>query len=306
MTSAQQTLSIPELEAVLLVAETRNFRMAAERAFISQPALSRRVQAAEQKINARLFDRTKHSVALTDAGAELVPIAQRMLSEFRHSLSDLSEFIAGRRGSLTVWALPSIAAALLPPAARAFQRTHPKVRLLIQSASARQVTQAVADGGADFGLSVAVPDSPGGIQFDPLLTENFVMICPRGDPLAKRRRVDWSVFASRPFVASGPASSIRLVTDQVFVATGQTLDAQFVADNISVVGAMVAAGVGIAAVPELALRLMDRDRLQSVALHAPTATREIGVLTRQQRSLSSAAQAFLSTLQTTGASAIDP
>ena len=297
MANAQQTLSIPELEAVLLVAETSNFRMAAERAHVSQPALSRRVQAAEEKLNARLFDRTRHSVALTDAGAELVPIAQRMLSEFRNSLSDLSEFIAGRRGSVTVWALPSIAAAILPPAARAFQRTHPNVRLVIQAASARQVTQAVAEGSADLGLSVAVPDSPRGIRFDPLLEESFVMICPRDDALARRRRVDWSVFASRPFVASGPASSIRLVTDQILAATGQAPDAHFVADNISVVGAMVAAGVGIAAVPRLALRLMDGERLQSVALHSPAATREIGILTRTQRSLSTAATAFLSTLK---------
>ncbi|WP_423460179.1 LysR family transcriptional regulator [Ottowia sp. VDI28] len=297
MATAQQTLSIPELEAVLLVAETRNFRMAAERAHVSQPALSRRVQAAEEKLNARLFDRTKHSVALTDAGAELVPIAQRMLSEFRNSLSDLSEFIAGRRGSVTIWALPSIAAAILPPAARAFQRTHPNVRLVIQAASARQVTQAVADGSADLGLSVAVPDSPASIRFDPLLEESFVMICPRGDVLAKRKRVDWSVFASRPFVASGPASSIRLVTDRILAATGQAPDAQFVADNISVVGAMVAEGVGIAAVPKLALRLMDRERLQSVVLHTPTATREVGILTRKQRSLSAAAKAFLLVLR---------
>src|SRR3546814_18845847 len=97
MAGTRLTLTISELEAVLLVAETRNFRMAAEHAHVSQPALSRRVQAAEQKLNAKLFDRDKHGVALTDAGAELVPIAQRMLSEFSNSLSDLSEFIDGRR-----------------------------------------------------------------------------------------------------------------------------------------------------------------------------------------------------------------
>lgn len=297
MASSQQTLSIQELEAVLLVAKTANFRMAAELAFISQPALSRRVQAAEQKLNVKLFDRTKHSVALTDAGTELVPIAQRMLSELRDSLSDLSEFIAGRRGSVTVWALPSIAAAILPTAAQVFQGSHPKVRLVVQAASAGQVTQAVADGSADFGLSVAEPGSPASIQFNPLFEERFVMICHRGDALARRRRVDWSVFASRPFVASGPASSIRLVTDQILAATGQAPEAQYVADNISVVGAMVAAGVGIAAVPKLALRLMDRERLQSVPLHSPAATREVGILTKTQRSLSAAATAFLSTLQ---------
>lgn len=297
MTSPRFTLTIPELEAVLLVAETRNFRMAAQHAHVSQPALSRRVQAAEQKLNAKLFDRDKHGVALTDAGAELVPIAQRMLSEFRDSLSDLSEFIAGRRGSVNIWALPSVAAALLPAAAQALRQSHPQVRLVIQAASARQVTQAVAEGKADLGISIEIAGQPADVEFAALLKEQFVLICPVDDPLARRKRADWSVFVDRPFVASGPASSIRVVTDRILAASGRAPDANYVADNISVVGAMVAAGVGIAAVPQLALRLMDTTRLQSVALHSPVATREIGILVRKRRSLSAAAQRFMAALQ---------
>jgi len=297
MASPRFTLTIPELEAVLLVAETRNFRMAAQHAHVSQPALSRRVQAAEQKLNAKLFDRDKHGVALTDAGTELVPIAQRMLSEFRDSLSDLSEFIAGRRGSVNIWALPSVAAALLPAAAQALRQSHPQVRLVIQAASARQVTQAVAEGKADLGISIEITGQPADVAFAALLKEQFVLICPVDDPLARRKRADWSVFADRPFVASGPASSIRVVTDRILAASGRAPDANYVADNISVVGAMVAAGVGIAAVPQLALRLMDTTRLQSVALHSPVATREIGILVRKRRSLSAAAQRFMAALQ---------
>ncbi|WP_407848771.1 LysR substrate-binding domain-containing protein [Bordetella petrii] len=297
MASPRLTLTISELEAVLLVAETRNFRMAAEQAHVSQPALSRRIQAAEQKLNARLFDRDKHGVALTDAGAELVPIAQRMLSEFRDSLSDLSEFIAGRRGSVNIWALPSVAAAVLPPVAQALQRSHPHIRLVIQAASARQVTQAVAEGKADLGISVEIAGQPADVEFALLLKEKFVLICPIDDPLARKKKVDWSVFASRPFVASGPASSIRVVTDRILAASGRVAEANYVADNISVVGAMVAAGVGVAAVPQLALRLMDTARLRSVALHAPVATREIGILMKKRRSLSAAALRFVSVLQ---------
>jgi LysR family carnitine catabolism transcriptional activator len=289
--------TIPELEAVLLVAETLNFRMAAERAHISQPALSRRVLAAEQKLNAKLFDRDKHRVALTHAGAELVPIARRMLSEFRDSLSDLSEFIAGRRGCVNIWALPSVAAALLPATAQEFQKFHPQVRLIIHAVSARQVTQAVSEGSADIGISIEVSDQPPDVEFTPLLKENFVLICPVGDPLARRKRVDWRVFAGRPFVASGSASSIRQVTDKILAASGGMPEANYVSDNISVVGAMVAAGVGIAAVPQLALGLMDTTRLRSVALHAPTATREIGILVKKHRSLSAAVLRFMETLR---------
>jgi LysR family carnitine catabolism transcriptional activator len=295
--SPHRTLSISELEAVLLVAETLNFRRAAEKVHISQPALTRRVQAAEQKLGARLFDRSTHGVSLTGAGTELVPIARRILSEFRDSLSDLSEFIAGRSGVVTIWALPSVAAALLPSAVRIFQANHPKVRITIRAASARQVTEAVVSANADLGITVAPPEDASSLWFDPLLTERFVMICSADDLLAKRKHVDWRVFRERRFVASGPASSIRQVTDQMLAVTGQPAAGQVVADNISLVGALVAEGVGIAAVPQLALRLMDQSRLASVRLQGPTATREIGVLTRKDRSLSAATQGFLSVLR---------
>lgn len=297
MQSPHRTLSILELESVLVVAETLNFRRAAEQVHISQPALTRRVQAAEQKLGARLFDRSTHGVALTGEGLELVPIARRILSEFRDSLSDLSEFIAGRSGLVTIWALPSVAAALLPRAVRMFHANHPKVRINIRAASARQVTEAVIAANADLGISVALPQASPSLQFKPLLTEKFVMICAADDPLAARKRVDWRVFNDRRFVASGPTSSIRQVTDQMLAATGHPATGFVVSDNISLVGALVAEGVGIAAVPQLALGLMDQSRLVSVALQSPTATREIGVLTREDRSLSAATQGFLNVLQ---------
>ena len=288
-------LSIPELEAVLLVAEQLNFRLAAEKAHVSQPALSRRVQAAERKLNAKLFDRDKHGVSLTDAGAELIPIARKIISEFHDSLSDLSEFIAGRRGVINIWALPSVAAAVLPEAVLAFQNSNPQVRLLVQAASAGQVEAAVMEGVADIGLTIQHQSNSGDLTFTPLLKDHFVMICSKDHALAGRRHVDWTVFTKYPFIASGPVSSIRHVTDKIL--SSQIPQAQYVIDNISVVGAMVAAGAGIAAVPKLALRLMDTNQLQHLPLRSPAATREIGILRHTKRSLSTATSQFIQTLQ---------
>ncbi|HBP31991.1 MAG TPA: LysR family transcriptional regulator [Advenella kashmirensis] len=283
-------LTIPELEAVLLVADNLSFRIAAEKANVSQPALSRRIQGAESKLNTTLFDRDKHRVTLTDAGAELVPIATRVISEFQDSLSDLSEFITGRRGVVNIWALPSVAAAILPQAAQTFQQTHPQVRLVVRAASAGQVAQAVSEGIAHMGFSIEQTSSVAGLSFMPLLTDPFVLICPKSDPLASMKIVDWKVFNNRPFVSSGPISSIRHVTDDILAKS--VPNAHYVIDNISVVGAMVAAGAGIAAVPKLALRLMDTSQLQSVPLRSPAATREIGILSRKNKSLPAAATHF--------------
>jgi LysR family carnitine catabolism transcriptional activator len=290
------SVTVNELEAFLLVAETKNFRIAAERFHLSQPALSRTIQSAEAKLNARLLDRDTHRVELTAAGNELLPIARRIVDEFHHSLSDLSEFVAGRRGHIRIACLPSSAAAVLPPLMAAFQKTHPRVAMSLEPTSAEFILGMVLEGVVDFGISIA-PETRADVMYEPLLRDDFVLICPRSDVLAKRRNVDWSVLSTRPMIASGPASSIRLITDRVLLETGRVIEPMYRSANISVVGALVAAGVGIAAIPRLALRLIDTSEITVVPLRRPTVYRDIGILTRTGRSLSAATLEFLELLR---------
>lgn len=292
----RSTLTVHELEAFLAVAELCNFRLAAERIHVSQPALSRSIQSAENKLDARLLDRNTRRVELTRAGEELLPIARRIVAEFHDSLSDLSEFVAGRRGRIAIACLPSAAAALLPKAMSVFQATHPRVAIALEPVSAEFVRARVMDGSADFAISVA-PSRQDGLAFEPLIRDQFVCVCGRSDPLAARRRVPWSVLAERPLVASGPASSIRHIADRVMAECGLAVQARYECANISVVGAMVAAGLGIAAIPRLALRLIDMSALAVVPLTGPSVSREMGILTRSGRSLSAAAGSFLDVLR---------
>jgi LysR family carnitine catabolism transcriptional activator len=295
----RSTLTVHELEAFLLVAETRNFRLAGERLHVSQPALSRTVQSAEHKLGARLLDRNTRRVDLTRAGEELLPIARRIVGEFHGSLSDLSEFMAGRRGRVTIAGLPSVVAALLPPAMVAFQAAYPGVTISLQTLSDEFVQEMVVDGRADFGISVA-PASRSGVAFEPYARDEFVLICGRDDPLARRRRVDWQLLATRPLIASGPASSIRRLVDHVLEQTGITVEPSYESTHISVVGALVGAGLGVAPVPRLALRLIDMSRIVVLPLGRPALYRDIGILTRAGRSLSTAAASFLAALRAEG------
>jgi LysR family carnitine catabolism transcriptional activator len=154
----------------------------------------------------------------------------------------------------------------------------------------------VIDGSADFGISIA-PLQHDDIQYEPLLQDEFVLICAKNDPLSLRDKLDWSVFADRPFIASGPASSIRSITERVLTATGLEIRPRYESANISVLGAMVAAGLGIAAIPKLSIRLLDMTRITTVPLIEPAIFREIGILTRKRRSLSAAATIFLETIR---------
>ena len=290
-------LSLQQLEAFVEVAKALSFRAAAARLGVSQPALSRSIRLAEQTLGARLFDRDTRRVAITAAGSELLPIAERILRDFDGALSELGEFIQGHSGRVTVAALPSTGVALVPRAIAAFRRQHPQVEFSLLEAPASALLAAIEDGRADFGLSVR-PAPHQRLHYRHLHDDPFVLLCRHDDPLAMRASVPWSVFTSRPFIASQPTSSIRPITDAVFLQKRLTVPAALDYPSVAACGALVAAGLGITALPRLALELVDMRALAAVPLQRPTVARPIGLVTRIGRSLPPVSRAFMEILVT--------
>ena len=288
-------LSVRQLEAFVQVATSGSFRQAALRLGQSQPALSSAIRRAEQTLGARLFDRDTRHVRITATGQELLPIARRILRDFDHALNDLSEFMTGRSGHVTVAALPSTGAALVPQAMVALRRTHPAVEFSLIEAPADALLAVVEEGRADLGLSVR-PAPQQRLRYQPLLDDPLVLLCRADDPLAARASVPWSVFAQRPFIASAQHSSIRPLTDAVFMQRRITPQRVLDYPSVSACGALVAAGLGISALPRLTLGLMSMEGLAAVPLVRPQASRAIGIVTRIGRTLPPVAHAFMATL----------
>lgn len=289
-------LTIPELQAFVHVAKSRNFRVAAELAFISQPALSRRIQSAESKLDAVLLDRDARPVELTSFGRELLPIAERILEEFDDSLSELSEYMSGGRGHITIASLPSFGAIILPGVLAEFRRVRPQVTVALKPLDQTSILEMVRSGSADFGVT-APPPADSSLEYESfILSDELVVICAHSDPLAGREEVAWSVFAARPYITSGVDSSITPVVERALRAHGIEMRAQYEAANISVLGALVAEGLGIAAIPRRSLPLVDTNRLKVLPLAGAPFNREAGVLRLKGRRLSLAAQGFLDIL----------
>lgn len=291
------TVTVRELEAFVSLAERLNFKIAAHHAAVSQPALTRIIQSVESKMNTKLFDRNTRRVELTPSGRELLPIARRILAEFNGALSDLPEFIAGRRGHISIACLPSAAAALLPPVMAKLQQTHPMVTVALHPTSGQILPAMVAEGSADFAVSSKPADAA--IEFEPLYRDPFVLICTATDETLMHAERLLDIVNERPLLASGPSSSIRPIVDRVLAGAGHSIIPRYEAANISVLGAMVAAGLGISFVPTMALRLMDMSQIRTYPLNDPTICREIGLLTRRGRTQSSASTHFMDCLRQT-------
>lgn len=281
-------ITLQQLEAFEKVAATGSFRGAAQALFVSQPALSRTIRIAEETLGTRLFDRDTRSVALTPSGHELLPIARRILQEFDSAFSELSQFVDGRRGHVTVASLPSVGVAILPRAVATLRRQLPDVGFTLEEAPAAPLLKRVEQGLVDFGIT-AEPSQDERLRYTHLLDDPFVLVCRRDDPLARRKSVAWTVFAGRPFIGSSSQGSIGPIVDAVLLRQNISVSAAFEFPSVAAGGAMVAEGLGITALPKLALGLIAAPDLVAVPLHGPVAHRRIGIVSRIGRSPSPAA-----------------
>lgn len=297
-------LSLRQLEAFVQVADSGSFRRAAARLGQAQPVLSRLIGQAEQTLGARLFDRDTRRVEITPAGRELLPLAQRLLRDFDDTLGDFGAFMAGRSGRVSMVVLPSVSVAWVPRAMAAFARTHPQVNFALAEAPADTLLALLEAGRADFGISVR-PAPQQRLHYRHLQDDPFVLVCRRDDPLAARAAVPWSVFGMRDCMMSAAHSSIRQVTDAVFLRQRTPPSPVLEYPSVAAAGALVAAGLGITALPVLALQLVDMRELVAVPLVRPAMARPIGIVTRIGRSLSPATQAFMASLQAAPAGAPD-
>ena len=278
-----------DLQAFRAVAELSNFRRAAEAVHISQPAFSRRIDKLEQALGVRLLDRTTRRVSLTAVGRDFARKVQQLLDDLDSTLLGIRGVAATRMGEVTVACVPSTVYYYVSQVIQLFRADYPRIRVKIFDASANEVLSAVARGEADFGLNFIGSQEPD-IDFRPLLEERFVAACRRDHPLARRRRVSWADLAAYDVVAVAQSSGNRLLIDQALAGQNVQLNNVCEAQHVTTMLGLVEAGLGVAAVPAMAMPGKGHPLLVSVPLDGPVVTRRVGLIRRAGRTLAPAAQ----------------
>jgi DNA-binding transcriptional LysR family regulator len=278
-----------DLIAFRAAAELANFRKAAEAVHISQPAFSRRIDKLEQALDVRLFDRTTRRVTLTAVGRDFARRVGAMLDDLDETLLTVRGVGTARMGEVSVACVPSTVYYFLSDVIHRYRERYPKLRVKIFDAGANEVLAAVARGEADFGLNFIGSSEPG-IEFRPLLEERFVAACRRDHPLAKLRQATWRDLAGHDFISVAKSSGNRLLLDQALAHVQGRPQPIYEAQHVTTLLGLVEAGLGVAAVPSLAMPGPEHPLLASVPLSDPVVTRRIGLIRRQGRRLSPEAQ----------------
>ena len=292
----RNNVSLAMLRLFLRVASTRSFTETARLEHVSQPALSRTIRLLEEQLGGRLFDRDTRNVELTPAGLQLVAVASSLISDYDSAFSDLAKTFAGQRGRVAIGALPSVAATLLPPVLARFQAERPQVQVRVHDGLLQPLLQMLEDHRIDFAVTIE-PEQPGRLIFEPLLADEFVFVCRRGDPLDGAESLPWQALHDRPFIAMSPESSVRRMTDAAFLNAGIKLPQLCECAHLASVGALVQAGLGVTALPASTLPLLIGFDLSSRPLIKPTMARTIGVVTLTGRTPSPAATPLIAMLR---------
>lgn len=286
---------IGEIEAFIAVAEKLNFKAAADSVFISQPALSRRIEKLEMLIGTRLVERTTRHVALTEAGTRFLEHAQAAVEELHLGIQGINESTVRRRSVVTIACVPSVASNLLPNVLKQFVGIHPHTRIRVIDEGAREVVAAVVSGEADFGLNFIGTQEPE-IEFKAIYTESYRLAMPSDHALAKRESISWEEIANEPYISIAQSSGNRILMDNALARLAKRPAAQFEANHVAGVLGMVGAGLGVAAIPSLALPSGAQANIVSIPLNNPTISRTLGLIAKKGKRLQPVAQALYSHL----------
>ena len=274
-------MTLNELRYIVAVAQEKNFGRAAQRCFISQPALSVAIQKLEEELQTQLFERGKSEITVTPVGERIVEQAQKVLEEAAR-IRDIAQ--AGRNqlaGIFRLGAIYTVAPYLLPDLVPALNALAPDMPLEIEENITEQLEAALKTGRIDAAI-IALPFQPPGIVTEFLYEEPFQVVVPQRHPWAKRKTIDPSELAGEHAILLNVGHCFR---DQVLESCPELNrgDAPVTRSNsLETIRNMVASGLGISVLPRDALTPKYHSRLVvPVPFARPVPSRRIALAYRR-------------------------
>ncbi|TCP31011.1 LysR family transcriptional regulator [Sphingomonas sp. BK235] len=282
----QTYLTLPQIEAFLVLEARASFSEAAAELGVSQPAFSRTIQQIETRLGVRLFDRDTRYVRLTAAGEQLRPIAMRLMKEYERSFTEFQSYVDGYLGRIRLATLPSVAATLLPGALRRFVQAHPGISVDVWEDVTIPVHMMVENGEVEIGL--APPPREGrALNFRRVLDDTLVLAFRVDDPLAQYDVLDWTMLRNRPLVAMSTDTGLRALIDRALETAGITRDVPqlFNCKYQTTALAFVAASLGVSVQTRLAIAQALPPGVTWRPLAGPSVERPIGLIVDPARSM---------------------
>lgn len=296
-------LDVKRMRVLREVVLRGSFSTAAEALHLSQSAVSQQVAALEREVGVQLLDRTSEGPKLTAAGEKLMAHADAVITRLSEAERELVEIAGLEGGRLRLISFPTASATLMTRAMSEFRRRHPQIELQFAEGEPEESVPAVKRGDYDLALAfdfVSLPEDFGRDTEAELIFEDPMRVAlPPGHPLAASQKVDLAALADEDWLCGDKPSSCRAHVIDACRAAGFEPRISFESDDYQVLQGLVAAGLGVGLLPELAQRDPGVE-LREIKPDPPI--RRVWAVTRERQSRSPAAEEMLAILRDVGES----
>ena len=276
-------MTITQLEYITAVYTYKNFSVAANYCFVTQPTLSMQIQKLEEELGVMLFDRSKNPIMATDVGEKLIRQAKIILGE-RDRLQNILEIEKGEyTGILKVGIIPTIAPFLLPLFLKSFTEKYPNIELVLDELTTNEIILGLNKSSVDIGI-LALPIDNSGIIEEPLFYEPFVGFIPEKHKLFLKDKLDIKDLESDDLLLLKEGHCLREQTLKVCKSSEKEWRDDhnkilFEFGSLDTLINLVQQNFGMTLLPYLAVMYMSDAKLKLVReFNSPIPKREIGIV----------------------------
>jgi LysR family transcriptional regulator, carnitine catabolism transcriptional activator len=282
---------VNHLITFIAVAETRNFRRAAQLIGRSQPSVTAHISQLEELLGVALLTRTTRQVIPTAAGTTLLLRAKSLVNEAENLVRDFQGRTPLTQSRLSVSVSPTVCARLMPRFLGLFQAEHPNVLVSFREDMGPEMIEALQIGDVEIGVGPynRVPDP---LKFEPLINQPFFLIMRRDHPLARSGHATVTDLEGLDLICPPRGMTARDILDRAAQRQGFNILPKHEAAHFITLAGMVSLGLGMTVMPLSNRRMLEAFDLVALPFVDQEIAREIGVLSRRGEPLTPPAAAF--------------
>jgi DNA-binding transcriptional LysR family regulator len=282
-----------DLEIFVAVVRSGSFTRAAERCFLSQPAVSLAVRRLEETVGARLVERSRRGIRPTAAGDLVYRRSVELLAARESMRWEIGREKSLEEGELRLGTTDAVSVYLMPGLYRSFRRRYPGVKLRISVDASAPLARRVLGGDLDLAV-LTLPAPSTELRAWPVVEERLVPVASPSHALARRKRVAPERLSGEVLIAYPAGSVTRGLIDRAFEAIGAAPRVEMELGTPEAMKRLVEVGLGFAVLPERLTRdEVRRGRLRVLSIRKLRVRRVLGFSAARGRPLAPAARAFI-------------
>lgn len=285
-------MELRQLQYFVKVARKQHVTQAAEELHVAQSAVSRQIHQLEEELGVQLFIQKGRNLQLTSVGKLFLERVEGIIADLEKAVNEIHEFLDPEKGEIRIGFPHSLGIYLLPTVVAQFRKDHPNVKFRLRQGTYNSLIRDVMKGEIDLAFISPFPEKHEHVSGELLLQEELFAILPQGHQLAGSKAIRLEQLKDDSFVMFSEEYSLRAIVLEACTTAGFVPNIGFEGEETDTIRGLVAAGMGVSLLPEMALTEISQLQPAKVRIIDPQVTRSVGLIQRTGERLPLVAEVF--------------